>query len=49
MAQYGPTPPITFGVTMPVDQVDKVRAEQPALTDIIKEMEVAAMSSNNKE
>ena len=27
---------------MPVDQVDKVRAEQPTLPDLIKEMEIAA-------
>ena len=47
MAQYGPTPPITFGVTLPVDQIDKVRAEQPTLPDIIKEMEMAAMAEKN--
>ena len=25
MAQYGPETPSTFGVTLPVDQIDKVR------------------------
>ena len=45
MAQYGPMTPSTFGVTMPVDQIDKVRAEQPPLSALIKEMEKAAQTS----
>jgi hypothetical protein len=47
MAQYGPETPSTFGVTLPVDQIDKVRAEQPTLPDIIKQMEIAAMAEKN--
>jgi len=31
MAQYGPEVPNTFGVTMPVDQIDKARSENPTI------------------
>ena len=34
-------------MTLPVDQIDKVRAEQPTLPDIIKQMEIAAMAEKN--
>ena len=47
MAQYGPMTPSTFGVTMPVDQIDKFRAEQPPLSALIKEMEKAAQLSES--
>ena len=42
MAQYGPEVPSTFGITMPVDQIDKARAENPTIATTIKEMEIAA-------
>ena len=39
-AQYGPPPPATFGHSMPVDQVDKVRAEVPDLFEgVLKDVE----------
>ena len=47
MAQYGPEVPSTFGVTMPVDQVDAARAANPTIATMIKEMEIASKSENN--
>jgi hypothetical protein len=46
MAQYGPEVPSTFGVTMPVDQIDKARSENPTIASMIKEMEIAAKQGN---
>ena len=47
MAQYGPEVPSTFGVTMPVDQVDAARAANPTIATMIKAMEIASKSENN--
>jgi catechol 2,3-dioxygenase-like lactoylglutathione lyase family enzyme len=49
MAQYGPEVPNTFGITMPVDQIDKARAENPTIPGMIKEMEIAAKASTSEE
>jgi hypothetical protein len=46
MAQYGPEVPSTFGVTMPVDQIDIARSENPTIATMIKEMEIAAKQEN---
>ena len=45
MAQYGPEVPNTFGITMPVDQIDNARAANPTIPGMIKEMEMAAKAS----
>lgn len=39
MAQYGPVVPASFGLSMPSDQVDSYRAENPALPDMLKQLE----------
>jgi hypothetical protein len=49
MAQYGPEVPNTFGITMPVDQIDKARAENPTIPGMIKEMEIAAKAITSEE
>ena len=49
MAQYGPEVPNTFGITMPVDQIDKARAENPTIPGMIKEMEIAAKAFISEE
>ena len=48
MAQYGPEVPNTFGITMPVDQIDNARAENPTIPGMIKEMEMAAKASTEE-
>ena len=38
-AQYGPPPPATFGHSMPIEEVNKVRAEVPDLYEgVLKDL-----------
>ncbi len=39
MAQYGPPVPATFGLSMPSDQVEDYRTSNPALPDLLKQLE----------
>ena len=43
MAQYGPEVPATFGLTMPSDEVDDFRSNNPKISDMIKEVETAQL------
>ena len=49
MAQYGPEVPNTFGITMPVDQIDNARAAHPTIPGMIKEMEKAAKAETEEQ
>jgi len=49
MAQYGPEVPNTFGITMPVDQIDNARAAHPTIPGMIKEMEKVAKTETEEQ
>ena len=41
--------PSTFGITMPIDQIDKARAAHPTIPGMIKEMEKAAKAETEEQ